>query len=96
MTVRKQQSVVNLPDLLFAKYCKETYGLNRGVYNIIDEWFYRQSLESVEMRRQQVLEFLMFLMSSINKERNGSSLKFGKGELTNFLVQFWKQQKVLM
>ncbi|KRF67243.1 hypothetical protein ASG99_16595 [Bacillus sp. Soil768D1] len=96
MTVHEQQSVVHLPDLLFVRYCQETYGLNRGVYNVIDEWFYRQNLVSVEMRRQQVLEFLLFFISLINKERNGHKLKFGKGELTNLLTEYWDRQSVLI
>ena len=91
MIVKEQQSVVHLPDLLFVKYCKENFGLNKGVYNVIDEWFYNKNLKNVEIRRQKVLEFLLCFIDAMNKESNMQRVRFGKGELINYLTEYWKQ-----
>lgn len=86
MKVNKQKSVINLPDLLFIKYCEETFGLNRGVYNVIDEWFYKKDVKDIKMRREKILEFLLFAKSTLNS-LNGK-LKFGKGNLVNLLSEY--------
>ena len=32
--------IVNFTDYSFQKLCEREYGINRGVYNTIDRWFY--------------------------------------------------------
>ena len=41
MNHRVAKNLHHLPDLRFAKWCEETYSVNRGVYNTIDEKLYR-------------------------------------------------------
>ncbi|OIK10724.1 hypothetical protein BIV60_19820 [Bacillus sp. MUM 116] len=89
MTFAEQKTVINLPDLLFSRYCKETFGLNRGVYNTIDEWFYNNSAESIEVRRKKILDFLLFYISSL-KDIEKCKIKFGKGNLVNLLTEYMK------
>ncbi|ETI68298.1 hypothetical protein [Neobacillus vireti] len=83
----EQKTIINLPDQLFSRYCKETFGLNRGVYNTIDEWFYKNSAESIEVRRKKILDFLLFYVSSL-KNVEECKIKFGKGNLINLLAEY--------
>jgi hypothetical protein len=39
---------INLADLAFANQCFEVYGINRGVYNTIDYWFYENGIKEIE------------------------------------------------
>lgn len=49
---------VQLPDLSFIRLCESRYGINRGVYNTIDLWFYDQGLKDIVERRKTMLSFL--------------------------------------
>ena len=86
MTFDEQKSIINLPDLLFVRYCEETFGLNRGVYNTIDQWFYKKEVKDIKVRRKKTLEFLLYCKGLIKKEEN--KLKFGRGNLTNLLTEY--------
>lgn len=81
-----QNNIYVLPDYLFAKYCEDVYGLNRGVYNTIDNWFFEkdQNLD-IESRRKLIMEFLQFYQ---RLEGNQKMLKFGRGRLTKMLEKF--------
>ncbi|MFD1706251.1 hypothetical protein ACFSCZ_05705 [Siminovitchia sediminis] len=92
MTMKDANSIINLPDLLFVQYCTETYGLNRGVYNTIDKWFYMKNVKDIKARRERILEFLLFSIKSMNQEERKSRLKFGKGNLVNLLVEYSERQ----
>ncbi|MEW9673342.1 hypothetical protein [Ammoniphilus sp. 3BR4] len=37
---------IQLPDILFCKLCEDKYGINRGVYNSIDTWFFQKGMEN--------------------------------------------------
>ncbi|MCZ8522738.1 MULTISPECIES: RNA-binding protein [Paenibacillus] len=78
--------VLQLPDFQFVTYCFETFGLNRGIYNTIDEWLYRFGVREITQRRQTIIAFLT------EQQRQGRSpgtyLKFGKGGLTKLLHEF--------
>ncbi|MTH55711.1 hypothetical protein GKZ89_20150 [Bacillus mangrovi] len=80
---------VNSPDLVFQQYCKEVYGVNRGVYNTIDEWFFQAGAVSVPERRQLIVDFL----NDLSKAAAGGEavpLKVGKGGLVPALHTFWR------
>ncbi|MFB4163858.1 hypothetical protein ACE1TI_08445 [Alteribacillus sp. JSM 102045] len=86
------RDVIHLPDLLFVQYCQETYGLNRGVYNRVDIWFYQQDVKNVIERRRYILDFLIFLLSSLDNDWERSRIKIGKGNLVHLLNQYWKKK----
>ncbi|MFD1707857.1 hypothetical protein ACFSCZ_14115 [Siminovitchia sediminis] len=92
MTMEEKHSIINLPDLLFVQYCTETFGLNRGVYNTIDKWFYMKNVKDIKARRERILDFLLFSVNYMNKEEN--RLKFGKGNLVNLLVAYSERRAV--
>jgi len=83
------QETLHMPDLLFAKLCEEKYEINKGVFNTIDLWFYKQGLSQIVERRKTILSFFQYIRLTENK---GKKVKFGPGGLTIRLEQFWEQQ----
>ncbi|MFC5589754.1 hypothetical protein ACFPRA_12685 [Sporosarcina soli] len=96
MTFDESKPIINLPDLLFVKYCTETFGLNRGVYNTIDEWFYLENVQDIKVRRENILDFLLYTSESMDKGDRKGKLKFGKGNLVNQLEEYSEHQVILV
>ncbi|AOH53532.1 hypothetical protein ABE28_004140 [Peribacillus muralis] len=81
------EETVHLTDLSFISVCNEKYGINRGVYNTIDAWFYKQGLNNILERRNSILEFLEFIKGTADMKH--SQCKFGHGGLTVKLEEFY-------
>ena len=77
--------MIHLPDYEFVKKCREIYGLNRGVYNIIDSWFYNNGITSITERRKLIIKFLETKKDHIVNGR----LIFGPNKLTLNLQAFF-------
>ncbi|WP_394237155.1 hypothetical protein [Niallia oryzisoli] len=77
--------LTNLPDKAFFDYCHECYGVNRGVYNVIDQWLYQSGNQAIEARRDAILHFLDYLQQQEIK-------KFGKGGVKSYLEGFMSNQ----
>ncbi|MBS4214212.1 hypothetical protein BGM25_08160 [Bacillus sp. FJAT-29953] len=69
-----------MPDRLFSTFVEEEYGVNKGVYNTIDSWFYKNGLHNLLIRRKTIINFLCNLHDSMYSE--GKKLKFGNGGLS--------------
>jgi riboflavin kinase len=80
---------INLPDSLFWRLCQDKYGINRGVYNTIDLWFYKNGKYNLLERRHIILNFLMFVQGNI--QIKGVRLEFGHGGLSKKLNEFWEK-----
>ncbi|WP_338449811.1 hypothetical protein R4Z09_27300 [Niallia oryzisoli] len=86
ISVVKESLVLKLPDKSFFDLCNELYGINRGVYNVIDHWFYHHGHQEIESRRDTILNFLDYLQKhKINK--------FGKGGVKHNLEIFTESRK---
>lgn len=83
---RQIDEMLHLPDLQFFKYCKETFGVNRGVYNTIEQWFFNKGINQIVARRNIILAFFQFM-----KSQNGA-VKFGAKGLTESLNDFFQRQ----
>lgn len=84
------QQTVHLPDLHFVQLCEKEFGLNRGVYNTIDFWFFTKGITDIRNRREQILHFLKSVpASSIQKGK----IKFGHGGLSACLEGYWYEKK---
>lgn len=79
---------INVPDLSFTNFCNEKYGINRGVYNTIDAWFYKKGIHQILERRKLILSFLDFVKEKYSTE-NGR-IKFGPGGLVVKLEEFYE------
>lgn len=78
---------INYTDHAFQKFVENKFGVNRGLYNTIDQWFFNNGIENILERRQQVLQFLTFVSSDTAYKRN-SKLKFGNGGLKTKLTEY--------
>ncbi|AGK53537.1 hypothetical protein [Bacillus sp. 1NLA3E] len=79
---------LNLPDLQFFNWCNRKYGVNRGVYNTIDQWFYEYGIVEIQYRRIQILAFLEFNKDERLVEDQHKFIRFGHGGLTKRLNEF--------
>ena len=90
MNHRVAKNLHHLPDLRFAKWCEETYSINRGVYNTIDEKLYEAGYEDIRERRNAII---VFLEKHVAFDQNQSQkyFTFGPGNLSAALQQFSNQ-----
>jgi riboflavin kinase len=78
-----EKSWIHLTDHSFQTLCMEKYGINRGVFNEIDKWFYQQGMVDIVERRREILKFMAFQGTSEKKK-----IKFGHGGLRQSLLQY--------
>jgi len=83
----QDNKIVHFPDILFVKYCEGTYGVNRGIYNTIDEYFFQNGLDNVIQRRKMILEFFQYL-KKCNVYKTTGKLVVGNKGLTMRLREF--------
>jgi riboflavin kinase len=79
--------LVHQPDYRFAAWCRRQYGINRGIYNTIDDALYRFGLKDIATRRKTIVSFLDEVYQS-GKCREKDRVKFGKGMLMATLHQY--------
>jgi riboflavin kinase len=90
---RKENSLaksehLNLPDLQFFNGCHVQYGLNKGVYNTIDNWFYEYGIVHILSRRIYLLAFLEFAKEKEPEQNEHKVIRFGNGGLVKKLYEF--------
>ncbi|MFC5591467.1 riboflavin kinase [Sporosarcina soli] len=80
-------SLIHLPDLSFVQWFDTEFGINRGVFNTIDAWFYQKGVKQITKRRRYILKFILNL-----DRHNGKKPKvtFGDGGLIPSLTNFWE------
>ncbi|MGG1572005.1 hypothetical protein [Fictibacillus sp. NRS-1165] len=86
---KEQLHLVNLTDLEFTGLCKERYGVNKGLYNTIENYFAKQGVRNILYRRVYILEFLADVQSKKGKESRGAHVSFGTGGLARALHTFF-------
>jgi riboflavin kinase len=75
-------------DYGFYRYCADRFGINRGIYNTVDEWFYHHGYhDNIVERRQQIICFMDFLAGTENEESSGK-VKIGVGGLRSKFTEF--------
>ncbi|WP_010282136.1 hypothetical protein [Bacillus timonensis] len=89
----EQNEYLNLPDLQFYKWCSSQYGVNRGVFNTIDNWFFGNGIINIQHRRIYLLAFLDYSVEEGMKEEHGKFIRFGNGGLTRELQKFFVPKK---
>lgn len=82
-----EDEMLQLPDYRFVIYCFEQFGLNRGIYNTIDEWLYDQGYVNIIERRRELVRFLSAVQAG-GRKQGDRFLKFGKGGLMKRLGEF--------
>lgn len=82
---------LNLPDLQFFNWCNQLYGINRGVYNTIDQWLFEFGIISIYNRRINLLAFLNDIQVGSTEKNDHKFIRFGPGGLTSRLNEFVSQ-----
>ncbi|MGJ9460707.1 hypothetical protein [Oceanobacillus sp. CF4.6] len=85
------ENILHLPDWQFVCFCRDRFGLNKGVYNTIDTWFYENGIINITERRKQIV---YFLDSKTNQMENGK-LKFGPKKLNLFLSEHLQSKQIV-
>lgn len=86
----RKMDPVHLPDKQFVDWCAESYLINRGVFNVIDSWFFENGVQDVIRRRKIIVQFLNYLKADGNNPEDKKFLKFGKGGVKHSLEKFVK------
>lgn len=86
--------VLNLPDILFSAWCQQQYGVNRGVYNTIDHWFFQKGCKQIVSRRRKIISFLQQVPQLRVKKGDASKIKLGKGMLIPSLNAFVENEAI--
>ncbi|WNS78361.1 hypothetical protein RRU94_07845 [Domibacillus sp. DTU_2020_1001157_1_SI_ALB_TIR_016] len=84
----KDSAFLNLPNTRFYEWCHKQYGLNRGVLNTIDNWFYDYGIINVMSRRIYMLAFLDYVKEAGLRSNGQKFIKFGHGGLSEKLKEF--------
>jgi riboflavin kinase len=79
--------IIHLPDLLFIQFCHDQFGINRGVYNTIDAWFFQEGITNILERRRKIHHFLTEFQQKNVREKTGK-IKIGHGNLTKMLNEY--------
>lgn len=85
--------LIHRPDIQFAVWCFEQYGLNKGVYNTIDERLFESGLTDIVSRRAALLSFLEQAKRRGVHIGESKFLRFGKGGLTAMLNDFLQAKR---
>lgn len=80
---------LHLPDLDFVRKAEEKFQVNRGIYNTIDAWFYKNGLEDIVKRRSHITQFLTYSSEALleEKEKQAKRILFPSG-LTSALESY--------
>lgn len=81
------KQLLNSPDLHFSQWCFEQFHINRGVYNTVEQWFYKQGFEDITERRKYITLFFKWSQEASQQQK----VKFGQGKLIISLDLFINQ-----
>ncbi|GIN98978.1 hypothetical protein J6TS1_48480 [Siminovitchia terrae] len=81
---------IHYTDYFFQKLCNEQFGINRGIYNTIDHWFYTKGVRNIMNRRKEILAFLEHIAVDFHHQEQ-TRIKFGSGKLTERLNEYWSE-----
>ncbi len=84
-------SLIHLPDLAFVQWCNTEFGINRGVFNTIDSWFYEKGVKHITLRRKYILQFIQNLDRRHDEKK--PKVTFGDGGLIPSLNNYWETSK---
>lgn len=81
-------SPFHLPDKQFFDWCAKNYSINRGVFNVVDSWFFDYGMKNIITRRQAMDQYLRYLVSNGYYCKQKLFLEFGKGGVKESLNCF--------
>lgn len=88
-----RNEIIHNTDYSFQKYCNDNFGINRGVYNTIESWFFTKGIKNITLRREIILHFLEYIAND-KYHQEQTKIKFGSGRLVINLNEYWCQDSV--
>lgn len=82
------ESIFQSPDKQFFDFCSKNYCINRGIFNVIDSWFYNYGWTEIVMRRKVIVQYLTFLCENEFYNEKKLFIQFGKGGVKGSLHLF--------
>ncbi|MEK4023684.1 MULTISPECIES: hypothetical protein [Sporosarcina] len=82
------ESIFHSPDKQFFDFCSVNYRINRGIFNVIDSWFYDYGWIDIITRRKVIVQYLTFLCENEFYNEKKLFLQFGKGGVKGSLILF--------
>lgn len=70
---------LHLPDLEFVKEAQSKFYVNRGIYNTIDAWFYKNGFRNIVERRHHIIQFLNYAHEIIKEDQERKHIYFPDG-----------------
>lgn len=89
--MKTDRDLMHQTDLSFQRLIYKEFGINRGVYNTIDQWFFDQGCINIVERRTEMIHFLHFSLKIC--EGPESKLVFGSGRLVSNLANYLEKNK---
>lgn len=87
--MNNNSNIIHLPDLLFIKCCNDLFGINRGIYNTIDSWFFEKGIINILERRQRIYHFLTSCFED-DAAKNIRKIRIGHGNLAKKLNEYFE------
>lgn len=72
-------SILHYPDKDFFDWCQIHFGINRGVFNTIDQLLFAQGYKDIIKRRNLLIHYLNYVIDVGFVTSKGNRIKFGKG-----------------
>lgn len=88
LCIKVDSKKLHLPDSQFFNLCNSLFGVNKGIYNTIDNWFYEKNYDDIVTRRRYIITFLSYVISYEVNRNHHCSLRFGNGGLVQKLREF--------
>ncbi|MGP4082687.1 hypothetical protein ACTWQL_22675 [Pseudalkalibacillus sp. R45] len=79
---------IHLPDKKFVDWCLENFSINRGVFNVIDNWFFDYGIQHIVRRRRIIIQYLDHLQTYDHIKVKRKRPQFGKGGVKQSLYYF--------
>lgn len=84
------KKLIHKTDLSFQKIIDQQFGINRGIYNTIDHWFFEHGYTNIVQRRSEIIKFLRYISRTL--KRSNGKLRIGSGRLVFFLSEYMKKE----
>lgn len=93
------EHIIHKTDLSFQRSINKQFGINRGIYNTIDHWFFAHGYTDIIRRRTEILPFLNFILTRFINSKG--KLRMSSGCLSFYLdeylrVKYSKRKLVMM
>jgi riboflavin kinase len=89
----KKNAYLTLSERSFFTWCRCCYEIDKGIYNMINTWFYEYGITNRIFRRLHMVAFLRFLKDIGLEAELQINTGFARARVTEKLTQFLKDEE---